>query len=148
MTLVIVYVGAVAVLFLFVVMLINNRKDYKFKIITKYNLLLFTLVLVMGVEIYIYAMKGLVDFSTPTANPTFLDAKNFVHNLGLVLYDDYYYVFIVAGLILTVAMVGVVVLSLTDSTTPSKQQDVFLQNIRSKEDSVILKKVENEQGIN
>ncbi|UQY80056.1 NADH-quinone oxidoreductase subunit J [Candidatus Hepatincola sp. Av] len=148
MTLVIVYVGAVAVLFLFVVMLINNRKDYQFKIFTKYNLVLFTLVLVMVVEIYIYAMKGLGGFATPVANPVFLDTKNFVHNLGLILYDDYYYVFIVAGLILTVAMIGAVVLSLTDTVTPSKQQDVFLQNMRSKEESVVLKKVEDEQGIN
>lgn len=148
MTLVIVYVGAVAVLFLFVVMLLNNRKDYQFKIFTKYNLMLFTLVLVMIIEIYIYAMKGLVSFASPVVNPVFLDTKNFVHNLGLTLYDNYYYIFIVAGLILTVAMIGAVVLSLTDTATPSKQQDVFLQNMRSKEDSVTLKKVENEQGIN
>lgn len=147
MVLVIVYVGAVAVLFLFVVMLINVRKKEKMSLLSKYSIFGALLLIVLGAEMFVFMFKGISEIQPIISDNNFLDLNNSVFYLGELLYNNYYYLFLVAGLILTVAMIGAVVIVDKEEKSTNQRQDVFLQNIRSKEKSVKAVKVEIERGI-
>ena len=146
MIIVIVYVGAVAVLFLFVVMMLDvdfaELKQGFLQYLPVGSLIgaavLIELVLVLGTWTFAPAAMG-----TPGA-PAPADVSNTVA-LGRILYTKHVYFFQSAGLILLVAMIGAIVLTLRHKPDV-KRQSIADQNARDKKD-VELKKVPSRAGV-
>lgn len=149
MILVIVYVGAVAVLFLFVVMMLDINFVELRQGFLQYlpiggligAILLIELALVVGSWAITPAAKTVGTDPIPA-----LDQVTNTHALGAVLYTKYIYLFQGAGLILLVAMIGAIVLTLR-SRPGVKRQSINEQVNRLRSDAVEIKKVETGQGI-
>ncbi|OSP54496.1 NADH:ubiquinone oxidoreductase subunit J [Pseudoruegeria sp. SK021] len=149
MLLIIVYVGAVAVLFLFVVMMLDvDFAELKAEM-AKY----IPLALLIGVVILMQLTLalGVWDYSNDAlavrANVT--PDPEVVHNtaaLGLLIYDKYFLLFQLAGLILLVAMVGAILLTLRHRADV-KRQDVLAQMYRDPAKAMELKDVKSGQGL-
>jgi NADH-quinone oxidoreductase subunit J len=149
MLLVIVYVGAVAVLFLFVVMMLDvDFAELKGEM-AKYMplgllvgvILLMQLMLGLGAWVQAEGALGLRQAVTPDMDQ--------VHNtkaLGLILYDQYFLLFQVSGLILLVAMIGAIALTLRHRSNV-KRQDVLQQMWRDPAKTLELKDVKPGQGL-
>ncbi len=149
MLLVIVYVGAVAVLFLFVVMMLDvdfaELKAEMAKYIPLAGLIGVILLLQLGM---VFGSWHFAD-SAQDARAAVAPALDQVHNtkaLGLLIYDDYIYLFQAAGLILLVAMIGAIVLTLRHRTDV-KRQDVLAQMYRDPAKAMELKDVKPGQGL-
>ncbi|WP_424813980.1 NADH-quinone oxidoreductase subunit J [Roseococcus sp. YIM B11640] len=133
MTLVIVYVGAVAVLFLFVVMMLDVDFVQLREGFQRYapigaiigGILFLELLLVFG------AWQFSADVADLRLAPTPEGVSN-THALGRVIYTDYIFLFQASGLILLVAMIGAIVLTLRDKHS-SKRQNIAAQVSRSPE---------------
>lgn len=144
MLLVIVYVGAVAVLFLFVVMMLDiNFEELRdtamehLPIAGLIGLVLLGELVMIGIT-WQFGADIAVNAAVPTPNPA--EVENTVA-LGRVLYTDYIYIFQAAGLILLVAMIGAIVL--THRTRPGvKRQNIAEQVSRRPEDAYELVDVE------
>jgi NADH-quinone oxidoreductase subunit J len=149
MLLIIVYVGAVAVLFLFVVMMLDVDFAKLKAEMARYVplasviglILLMQLVLVYGVWQSSEAAPGLRQAVTPD-----LDQIENTRALGLILYDDYGYLFQISGLILLVAMIGAIVLTLRHREG-IKRQNVLAQMYRDPAKAMELKDVKPGQGL-
>ena len=149
MILVIVYVGAVAVLFLFVVMMLDVDFAKLRSGMMRYLpvgsavglILLAELALVVGV--WNFAPEAASATQVPIPDPA--QVSN-THALGLVLYTDYIYLFQVAGLVLLVAMVGAIVLTLRHREDV-RRQTISQQVLRRREDSVAIVKVPTGSGV-
>ena len=149
MTLVIVYVGAVAVLFLFVVMMLDiNFVELRQGFIQYLPIgafvgliLLIELLLVLGSWVVVPDTKVFAAAPTPVA----ADITN-THALGNILYTDFVYLFQGAGMILLVAMIGAIVLTLR-SREGVRRQKIANQVGRKRSEAVELKKVQPGQGI-
>lgn len=149
MLLIIVYVGAVAVLFLFVVMMLDvDFAELKAEMAKYMPLaLLIGVVLLMQLGI-VYGAWTEADQAEAlrmavTPDPTV------VHNteaLGLLIYDQYFLIFQLSGLILLVAMIGAIVLTLRHRTDV-KRQDVLAQMYRDPAKSMELKDIKPGQGL-
>ena len=147
MLLIIVYVGAVAVLFLFVVMML----DVDFAELKAEMARYMPLALLIGLVILMQFVMAFGAWESNAAaeglrmqvtDPT-------VHNtaaLGLILYDDYFLLFQLAGLILLVAMIGAIVLTLRHRVDV-KRQDVVAQMMRDPAKAMELKDVKPGQGL-
>ncbi|GAA6157185.1 NADH-quinone oxidoreductase subunit J [Pyruvatibacter sp.] len=149
MILVIVYVGAVAVLFLFVVMMLDVdfaelREGFlqymPFGALIGFILLL-ELLLVVGA--WTIAPEAAALAASPT--PILTDVTN-TEAIGRVLYTDYVYYFQASGMILLVAMIGAIVLTLRHKEGV-KRQSIAQQVARTREQAVELKDVKPGQGI-
>ncbi len=143
--LVMIYVGAIAVLFLFVVLLVNIKVAAKRIVYSKYLLIGLVLVSILSAELYVLFYNGSLILSKNKNMNSVLNI-NSVIDLGNVLFSHYYYVFLLSSLILTVAMVASVVLVIPVTKGDNKSQSVYQQNLRSSQKSVYSVKVENEQG--
>jgi len=151
MIMLIVYVGAVAVLFLFVVMMLNvtqqTIKSYKKKGVVN-NI---SVGLIVGIIIFlelIIAAAGwkYKDTFVPLSSiDPYLNISN-THALGNVLYTDYIHLFQISGMILLVAMIGAITLTFTRREN-IKRQNYFQQIGREKDNSISLVDVESEKGI-
>lgn len=148
MTLVIVYVGAVAVLFLFVVMMMNINTAELRQGFLRYlplgiivgGLLLVELYLVIEVAKPLVGHEQYIGALTPAAT-----AVTNTQALGLILYTQYAYAFQVSGLVLLVAMIGAIVLTLRKREGVRKQ-NITKQNNRKRSDSIELKDIPTGQG--
>ncbi len=147
MILVVVYVGAVMVLFLFVVMMIDvNFAELRAGVL-KYLpiglivgfILLFELIFVVGA--WVTAPQLAIDAPTPPP----AEVSN-TRALGDILYTDYVYLFQAAGLILLVAMIGAIVLTL-HHRRDVKRQNISDQVARSPETAIEVVKVESGKGL-
>ena len=141
MLLVVVYVGAVAVLFLFVVMMLDINFVELREGFQKYR----TLGIVIGI---ILLAELFTTFFQLAGDSGALPETTGVHNtaqLGRVLYTEYVYLFQLAGLILLVAMIGAIALTLR-SRTGVNSQSISDQNSRRREDTVRLAKVKSGEG--
>ncbi len=147
MLLIIVYVGAVAVLFLFVVMMLDvDFAELKAEM-AKYM----PLALLIGVVIL---MQFVMAFGAWESNAAAESLRTQVvpvdrHNteaLGLILYDQYFLLFQLAGLILLVAMIGAILLTLRHRADV-KRQDVVAQMMRDPATALELKDVKPGQGL-
>ena len=149
MILVIVYVGAVAVLFLFVVMMLDINISEMRQGFLKYLPIGIMIGIVLFAELLIGV--GVIGDSSETLTalnahgPQVLAGDN-TRAIGRVLYTQYFYLFQVAGLVLLVAMIGAIVLT-HRKREGVKKQDSFAQFARRREEAVELKKVEPGQGI-
>jgi len=152
MIMLIVYVGAVAVLFLFVVMMLNvaQQKDewFKGKIFTSHipfgsliSIIIFLeLIIVIGGWKY---KPNLIETSSIQIDKNFTNT----HALGNVIYTDYIHLFQLAGLILLVAMIGAIVLTYR-KREGVKRQSYFRQVSREKVEGVTLVDVKSNKGVN
>ena len=147
MLLVIVYVGAVAVLFLFVVMMLDvDFAELKAEMAKYLPLgLLIGLVILMQFVIAFGAWESNAAASANLAQPTPVDRHN-TEALGLILYDQYFLLFQLAGLILLVAMIGAIVLTLRHRQDV-KRQNVVAQMMRDPAAAMELKDVKPGQGL-
>jgi NADH-quinone oxidoreductase subunit J len=149
MLLMIVYVGAVAVLFLFVVMMLDIDFAQLKAEMAKYM----PLALLIGVVIL---MQLALAFGVWTTAPGALDARAAItpdmaqventRALGLLIYDQYIYLFQTAGLILLVAMVGAIALTLRHRSGV-KRQNVLDQMYRDPAKAMELMDVKPGQGL-
>ena len=149
MILVIVYVGAVAVLFLFVVMMLDINFVELRQGFLQYLPIGALVGLVLLAELVMIFGSWIVapDSADRAASPTPLLTETANTNaLGQILYTDYVYLFQVSGLILLVAMIGAIVLTLR-SRGGVKRQRIGAQISRSREDSVEIKHVEPGSGV-
>ena len=151
MIMLIVYVGAVAVLFLFVVMMLNvaQQKNQWFasEASSKHipvgliisTLIFAELIIVIGGWKY---RPDLFDIN----NSLELDKVSNTHSLGQVLYTDYIHVFQISGMILLVAMIGAIVLTFR-KRVGVKTQSYIKQISRERSDGVSVLKVESNKGV-
>ena len=139
MLLVIVYVGAVAVLFLFVVMMLDiDFAELRAGFAKNLPLgLLLAVVLVSELILGIGAYSaGTVKLGTPDAGPATVNAQvPNIQAIGDLLYTKYIFLFESAGLILLVAMVGAIVLTHRKGTG-TRGQNISRQNQRRPQDAV------------
>ncbi len=149
MILVVVYVGAVAVLFLFVVMMLDINFVELRQGFLKYLPLGATIGLVLLAELLIVvggwtlAPEAMTAVQAPAPPP---DAVSNTVALGRLIYTNYLYVFQAAGIILLVAMIGAIVL--THRRRPGvRRQDIAVQVARRPEDSLEIRKVPMGKGI-
>jgi len=146
MTLVIVYVGAVAVLFLFVVMMLDVNFVELRQGFLRYMPIGVTVAAIFFAELMVAIVTSL---RAPIAlaahaSPIAAGVSN-TRAIGNVLYTDYIYIFQVAGLILLVAMIGAIVL--THRTRPGvRRQKIASQVARKREDAVQVVQVKPGQG--
>lgn len=148
MILAIVYVGAVAVLFLFVVMML----DISFNDLRKGAMQFVPLGLAIGAviltEFFIlfqnWEFSSFVGGTSYGTDPS-AELSN-TEQIGLVLYTDYFLPFQIAGVVLFVAMVGAIVLTLRRRPDVLRQK-IKDQVIRSKDESMEIKKITTGTGI-
>ena len=151
MIMLIVYVGAVAVLFLFVVMMLNineqvlkksNRKGFinNISVGSVVGLIIFLELLVV-----IGGWKYKNSFTPLSSIKIDIQTTN-THELGRVLYTDYIHLFQISGMILLVAMIGAITLTFTKRDN-IKKQSYFKQILRDRESSISMVEVENEKGV-
>ena len=147
MLLIIVYVGAVAVLFLFVVMMLDvDFAELKAEMAQYMPLaLLIGVILVMQFGMAVGAWQTAEVAEGLRAQVTPVDVHN-THALGVILYDDYFLLFQLAGLILLVAMIGAIVLTLRHRQDV-KRQNVLAQMYRDPAKAMELKDVKPGQGL-
>ena len=151
MIMLIVYVGAVAVLFLFVVMMLNvaQQKNQWFasEASSKHIpvgliisvIIFFELIIVIGGWKY---KPDLFDINNSLNNFSISNT----HSLGQVLYTDYIHVFQLSGMILLVAMIGAIVLTFR-KRSGVKTQSYLKQISRERSEGVEVLEVENDKGV-
>ena len=151
MIMLIVYVGAVAVLFLFVVMMLNVAQQKNQWFASQENsghipigliistVIFFELIIVIGGWKY---KPDLLEISNISVSQ---DVSN-THSLGAVLYTDYIHIFQLSGMILLVAMVGAIVLTFRQRSGV-KKQSYFKQISRERSEGVDVVKVESNKGV-
>jgi NADH-quinone oxidoreductase subunit J len=149
MILIIVYVGAVAVLFLFVVMMLDINLTELREGFLKYLPVGALIGLVLLAEILLgLGVIGSGTTSLPgldKATPQVIAIDN-TRAIGRVLYTQYFYLFQVAGVVLLVAMIGAIVLTLR--TRPGvRRQRISEQLYRPKDDAVTVVKVPTRGGV-
>jgi len=151
MIMLIVYVGAVAVLFLFVVMMLNITEQVTGRSSRKglvNNISVGTIVAaIIFLELLVvvggWKYKGtFVPLSAINLN---LDISN-THALGNVLYTDYIHLFQISGMILLVSMIGAITLTFSKREN-IKRQSYFAQIQREKDSAVSLVEVESGKGV-
>ena len=150
MIMLIVYVGAVAVLFLFVVMMLNVAQQKNQWFISTENsghipigllisaIIFFELIIVIGGWKY---KPDLFETNNLTSN----EISN-THSLGQILYTDYIHVFQISGMILLIAMIGAIVLTFRQREGVKKQS--YLKQIsRERSDGVEVLEIPSNKGI-
>jgi len=147
MILIVVYVGAVAVLFLFVVMMLDVDFVELRQGFLNYLPIGALIGLIFLVELVLVLGAAVINPSAPKkiATPILPDITN-TEALGLVLYTRYVYFFEAAGLVLLVAMIGAIVLTLRHKEKV-KRQNIAAQNARTKATAIEIRQVRPGQGI-
>ena len=151
MIMLIVYVGAVAILFLFVVMMLNvaQQKNEWFSSETRSTHipigLLVSLIIFSELIIVIGGWKYKPDLADSISIKIDSNTTN-TQSLGNVIYTDYIHLFQLAGMILLVSMIGAIVLTFR-RRSDIKRQSYFKQISREKIDGVELKDVDSNKGV-
>ena len=151
MIMLIVYVGAVAVLFLFVVMMLNVAQQKNQWFISEESsghipigliistIIFFELIIVIG------GWKYKPDLFISN-NSNFTNEVSNTHSLGQVLYTDYIHVFQISGMILLIAMIGAIVLTFRQRDGV-KKQSYIKQISRERSEGVEVLEAESNQGV-
>ena len=151
MIMLIVYVGAVAVLFLFVAMMLNVTEQITKRSTRKGLINNISVGSIVGVIIFLellvviggWKYKGtFVPLSSANLN---LELDN-THAIGNILYTDYIHLFQISGMILLVAMIGAITLTFSKKENV-KRQNYFDQIQRDKDSGVSLINVESGKGV-
>ena len=139
---IVVYVGAIAVLFLFVVMMLNVKISEVEDEVLQYLPVGGTIGLIFLFLIFFIIEGDFVSFNGQ-ANSIYLDwfqqvdVVSNIETLGQVLYTDYLVYFLLAGVILLIAMVGAIVLTMSTRTS-LRRQLIFQQVSRDFDNSTLL----------
>ena len=142
MMLIIIYVGAVAVLFLFVVMMLDDHAKLTSspRGMSKVTSFLFASLFFLELCLMFVSAQTAV---APSVFPEFS-----ITQIGNILYTEHFVSFQIMGLILFVAMVGAIAITLTDDkNTFTKKQNVSNQVNRSPADSIEIVKVDFKKGV-
>ena len=151
MIMLIVYVGAVAVLFLFVVMMLNVAQQKNQWFLSSQSsrhipigliigtIIFFELIIVVGGWKYKPELSNNLNDSVNTGISN-------THSLGQVLYTDYIHIFQISGMILLIAMIGAIVLTFRQRSGV-KKQSYFKQISRERSESIEIKDVETNKGV-
>lgn len=144
MVLLIVYVGAIAVLFLFVIMLLNLKVVELQENFYRYLPLSGFLALIFLLEVFLLLQK---EFNTLSFWSTGLDYVSWVNiffdfgtsldKLSVLIYNYFFFLFILCGLLLFVAMIGAIVLTVFQSSYV-KKQDIIIQLQRDIKKTVVV----------
>jgi len=151
MIMLIVYVGAVSVLFLFVVMMLNITEQLTKRSSRKGLINNISVGLIVGIIIFLELLivvggwKYKDTFVPLSAINLNLDISN-THALGNILYTDYIYLFQISGMILLIAMIGAITLTFSKREN-IKRQSYFDQIQREKDSAVSLVEVESGKGV-
>jgi NADH-quinone oxidoreductase subunit J len=152
MIMLIVYVGAVAVLFLFVVMMLNVAQQKNQWFLSEESsghipvgliistIIFFELIIVIGG--WKYKPELFDKIKTSSA-----ETVSNTHSLGQILYTDYMHVFQISGMILLVAMIGAIVLTFRQREGV-KRQDYIKQISRERSEGVQVLDVQSNKGVN
>ena len=152
MIMLIVYVGAVAVLFLFVVMMLNvaQQKNQWFlsDISSKHipigliisTIIFFELIIVVG------GWKYKPELFEKTNSTSSFEGISNTHSLGEVLYTDYIHIFQISGMVLLVAMIGAIVLTFRQREGV-KKQSYIKQISRERSEGVEVLEVQSNKGV-
>lgn len=147
MLLVIVYVGAVAVLFLFVVMMLDvnfaELRQGAAQYLPVGLLLALVLIMELAVAFGNWTVSDSAQAMRDAATPEGLSNTKAI---GMLVYTQYVYLFQVAGLILLVAMIGAIVLTLRHRSDV-KRQDILRQIYRDPAKTLEMKDVKSGQGL-
>ena len=147
MILIVVYVGAVAVLFLFVVMMLDINFVELRQGFMKYLPIGLLIGIVIFVELFFVVTSSVISPDLITAAPApDPGAVTNTHSIGALLYTRYVYLFQSAGLILLIAMIGAIVLTLR-TREGVKRQRISSQLSRTMDGSVEVVKVQSGEGV-
>ena len=135
MTLLIVYVGAVAVLFLFVVMMLNISESIIKEGFLRYfpfgllliSIFLIELFMIFNSDKIIFPESGLIKI-----NEIMNLGMDNTKSLGLFLYTDYFIIFQISGFLLLLAMIGAIVLAHSDFKNPKSISPINQKNVDKK----------------
>tara|TARA_B100000424_G_scaffold261430_1_gene246378 strand:- start:109 stop:741 length:633 start_codon:yes stop_codon:yes gene_type:complete len=151
MIMLIVYVGAVAVLFLFVVMMLNVAQQKNQWFVSNASSghipvgLLISVIIFFELIIVIGGWKYKPDLFNSEELKIFEDISN-THSLGQVLYTDYIHIFQISGMILLIAMIGAIVLTFRQREGVKKQS--YLKQIsRERDEGVEVLEVTSNKGV-
>ena len=151
MIMLIVYVGAVAVLFLFVVMMLNVAQQKNQWFVSKDSSrhipigLLISVIIFFELIIVIGGWKYKPDLFNSTKSSLENGVSN-THSLGQVLYTDYIHVFQISGMILLIAMIGAIVLTFRQREGV-KKQSYLIQISRERTEGVEVLEVASNKGV-
>ncbi len=149
MILIVVYVGAVAVLFLFVIMMLDvdfaELKQGFLQYLPLGTLLFIVFLLELGGVVFTWAFVPDIAHAFASPTPPLANATN-TEALGAVLYTRYVYFFQASGLVLLVAMIGAIVLTLRHKPNV-KRQSIVNQIARTKATAIEIVKVESGRGL-
>jgi len=151
MIMLIVYVGAVAVLFLFVVMMLNITEQLTKRSSRRGLVNNISVGSIVGVIIFLELLvvvggwKYKDTFIPISAINLNVDISN-THALGNILYTDYIHLFQISGMILLIAMIGSITLTFSRREN-TKRQSYFDQIQREKDSAVSLVEVESGKGV-
>ena len=152
MIMLIVYVGAVAVLFLFVVMMLNvaqqknqwfssdsNSKHIPIGLIIS-TIIFFELIIVVG------GWKYKPELFEKTNSTSSFEGISNTHSLGQILYTDFIHIFQISGMVLLVAMIGAIVLTFRQREGV-KKQSYIKQISRERSEGVEVLEVQSNKGV-
>ncbi len=152
MIMLIVYVGAVAVLFLFVVMMLNvaeQKNEWFSSSQSSAHIpigLLVSLIIFFELIVVVGGWKYKPNLLNSSSLKVSEDFTTNTHLIGNVLYTDYIHLFQLSGMILLVAMIGAIILTFR-KRDGVKKQSYFKQISREREDGVELIKVKSKEGV-
>ena len=149
MIMLIVYVGAVAVLFLFVVMMLNITEQVTKRSTRKGIINNISVGSIVGIIIFLELLVAVGGWKykgtfVPLSNTNFGTSNT--HALGSVLYTDYIHLFQISGMILLIAMIGAITLTFSKRENV-KRQNYLDQIVREKESGVSLIDVDSGKGV-
>ena len=148
MILVVVYVGAVAVLFLFVVMMLDinfiKLREGFLQYLPFGALLGIVLVVELGI-LYLTDTSSNINSSLSSLEPSINELEN-TKMIGQILYTKYFYLFQICGIILLVAMIGSITLTLREKEGV-KKQNINEQNYLDSSKAIEKKKIKLGEGI-
>ena len=148
MIMLIVYVGAVAVLFLFVVMMLNvaKQKNTWFKSSTNSAHIPIGLLVSIIIFFEVIIVIGGWKYKPELTNKIIVSDVTNTHSIGNVLYTDYIHLFQLSGMVLLVAMIGAIVLTFR-KREGIRRQSYFKQLSRERSDGVSLVNEKSHQGV-
>ena len=149
MIILIVYVGAVAVLFLFVVMMLNVAEQKQSWFIGKKSTHIpIGLIVSVLILLELLVVVGGWKYKDDLMSSSTLNISNIsnTHQLGLVMYTDYILYFQLAGIILLLSMIGAILLTFRQRKGV-KKQSYFNQISRNPSSSIELRNVESNKGV-
>ena len=135
MTLIIVYVGAVAVLFLFVVMMLNINEVLIKEGFLKYFPFGFILITIFLLELF-FVFKDITLRNTSSSKMNISELLNKgntnTESIGMFLYTDFFIVFQISGFLLLVAMIGAIVLAKNENLNIKSQKIIYQKSLDKK----------------